>query len=716
MNHISKGIGVTVVALLFFSAAFFAGTAAYAQGDYDFNQCWNDSALSSLHDGIIDACQWTTGAINQVNSKYTESDGVPHRFLFTHNEPHTTHTATFQYDFTKSSVYGYDFIVDVDHTTPLSLLNPCGNLPPFISGTICQNVYANAVQVVVPDDPFDSVPAHLHPYGPGLRHILFGCDHNGTNTCSNISITSITHVPATTCFKDCGDSSVQITMQWDAPANETAYVGMWFAGELASAADPDGAGGAIGWGTGCGTPPGGCGASSAPGASYHMALISIDGDSIGGQDTSILIGGTSGHNADLQVTKTCPGTVTAGNNIVYTIKVKNNGPDTATSVYMDDTLPSGVTWISTSTSQGTCDDPTGSPQVIHCDIDFMQPGDEETITIVVNVPGGTANGTVLTNSATVGGAVTETNTANNTDTCETTVNTPTGGSVDVSVDKTCPGSDVVAGGANFDYTITVTNNSGSTDATSVTLTDSLPGGVTFVSSTPGSPICTESGGIVTCDLGTITAGSHVDVTITVQANPSTRGTITNTASVALTGQTNTSESSSDSCETNVVGQADLSITKPCQGTVHAGSEIDYTITVHNDGPSTATDTQVVDTLPTGVTFVSATSSQGSGCTYDGVVTVTCDLGTIAPSGSATITLTVQVNIGTTGSISNTASVSSAETDPDPDNNTSAACSTTVTAPVAVPALTDWGMLIFIILAGMISVYYLRRQRKSVSRG
>ena len=76
MNHISKRILVTVVALLFLSAAYFAGSVAYAQGDYDFNQCLNDNAMGSLNDGIIDACNWTTGAINQVNSKYTESDGV----------------------------------------------------------------------------------------------------------------------------------------------------------------------------------------------------------------------------------------------------------------------------------------------------------------------------------------------------------------------------------------------------------------------------------------------------------------------------------------------------------------------------------------------------------------------------------------------------------------------------------------------------------------
>ena len=96
----------------------------------DFRQCANDDQIGSKNDGIIDQCEWITGAITQNNSDYAESDGVPQRYIFT--DPGTgsdCHTVVFRYDFTKSDVYTYDFMVDPDHTVPSSLLNHCGNLP-----------------------------------------------------------------------------------------------------------------------------------------------------------------------------------------------------------------------------------------------------------------------------------------------------------------------------------------------------------------------------------------------------------------------------------------------------------------------------------------------------------------------------------------------------------------------------------------------------------
>ena len=40
--------------------------------------------------------------------------------------------------------------------------------------------------------------------------------------------------------------------------------------------------------------------------------------------------------------------------IIYTIKVTNNGPDTATSVVLTDTLPGSVTFASATPQQGSC--------------------------------------------------------------------------------------------------------------------------------------------------------------------------------------------------------------------------------------------------------------------------------------------------------------------------------------------------------------------------
>jgi uncharacterized repeat protein (TIGR01451 family) len=86
--------------------------------------------------------------------------------------------------------------------------------------------------------------------------------------------------------------------------------------------------------------------------------------------------------------------------------------------------------------------------------------------------------------------------------------------------------DPVFAGQNLSYTLTVTNVSGSS-ASSVTITDTLPVSVTFVSASPG---CINLGGTVVCNLGTVAAGSTTNFTVVV--TPTAGGLITNTLTVA----------------------------------------------------------------------------------------------------------------------------------------------------------------------------------------
>jgi uncharacterized repeat protein (TIGR01451 family) len=90
----------------------------------------------------------------------------------------------------------------------------------------------------------------------------------------------------------------------------------------------------------------------------------------------------------------------------------------------------------------------------------------------------------------------------------------------------------------------------------------------------------------------------------------------------------------------------------------------YTVTVTNNGPTTANATTLTDALPSAVVFVSATPSQGS-CT--GSTTLTCNLGTLGNGISTTVTITVTAS--TPGLVANTVTVSSADIDPDASNNT-----------------------------------------------
>lgn len=120
--------------------------------------------------------------------------------------------------------------------------------------------------------------------------------------------------------------------------------------------------------------------------------------------------------------------------------------------------------------------------------------------------------------------------------------------------------------------------------------------------------------------------------------------------------------------------ADLSITKTgSPDPVTVGNNLTYTITITNNGPNTATGVTLTDTLPGSVTFVSSTPSQGF---CSGAAVVTCSIGSLANSASATVAIVVTPTAA--GTLTSTASVTAAETDTNAANN-SATQGTTVSA-------------------------------------
>ncbi len=109
--------------------------------------------------------------------------------------------------------------------------------------------------------------------------------------------------------------------------------------------------------------------------------------------------------------------------------------------------------------------------------------------------------------------------------------------------------------------------------------------------------------------------------------------------------------------------ADLGVgmSGPTSGTV--GESPVYQITVSNAGPSPAQQVVFSDVIPAGASLVSAVPSQG---TCSGTSTVTCNLGSIAAGGSATVALTLRM--GAAGTIVDWVNVSSATPDPNSANN------------------------------------------------
>jgi uncharacterized repeat protein (TIGR01451 family) len=116
-----------------------------------------------------------------------------------------------------------------------------------------------------------------------------------------------------------------------------------------------------------------------------------------------------------------------------------------------------------------------------------------------------------------------------------------------------------------------------------------------------------------------------------------------------------------------VQSADVSLTMTqSANTVAPGSNLTYTLTAANLGPNDTTNVIVTDVLPTMSTLVSATPSQGAACT--GTTTLTCNLGTVANAGQATLTIVVTIAADAVGTVSNSASVVSDLPDPNMANN------------------------------------------------
>jgi uncharacterized repeat protein (TIGR01451 family) len=151
--------------------------------------------------------------------------------------------------------------------------------------------------------------------------------------------------------------------------------------------------------------------------------------------------------------------------------------------------------------------------------------------------------------------------------------------------------------------------------------------------------------------------------------------------------------------------ADLSLEKSVigSGPFTVGNSIIYNLTVSNAGPSLATGIVITDTLPGGVTFVSA----NPGCTHNAGV-VTCTIDPLFAGTSTTRSITVRAD--TTGTLVNTAVVTAATTDPTPGGNAATAPVTVgpAVSGVAVPTASEWGLLAMSVMLALAGVWFTRR--------
>jgi uncharacterized repeat protein (TIGR01451 family) len=396
--------------------------------------------------------------------------------------------------------------------------------------------------------------------------------------------------------------------------------------------------------------------------------------------------------ADVSIGKSGPATANAGTNITYGISVLNIGPSAANNVVWTDTVPAVTTFVSLTQNTGptfTCT--TGA--TINCSLASLASGAGATFTLVVSTSPATASGTVLSNTANVSTTTPDNGGGNNTSTVTTTVTTQ----ADVSIVKS--GAAAAAAGTNLSYTITVTN-AGPSNASSVSWSDVLPPNTSFVSETQDSgPLFTcTTGPTVTCSIATLAPSATASFTLTVLVSPSaTNGSsIVNTANVTTTTTDNNAANNTSSVTTLVSANGDLSVIKTGPAQTPSNTQVTYTVTVANAGPSTSANVTLADAVPANLTFASNSQTNGPSfnCTnppVGGTGTITCTIASFAPGDSATFQFTFNVppNVAPGTQTTNTATISSTTADPNPANNSSSVITTVASS---IPALSTWVLI------------------------
>ncbi len=224
--------------------------------------------------------------------------------------------------------------------------------------------------------------------------------------------------------------------------------------------------------------------------------------------------------AKLELTKTVDrDLVKPGDKPIFTIIVKNVGGSTATAVRLTDTLPSGL--VGDAIAE-TFDLPAGESRTVRLPATVT----DDATGVIVNTARVDWNGEVLTAPAQVRVQPV----------------------IDLKITKAVSAPSVKIG-ESVTYTMVVTNN-GPSLATGVKLSDPLPEGLTYVSSTASQGSASFAAGTISATLGSLARGGSA--TVTVVATTVRTGRFVNTASVSGTETETTLENNRASAALEVV--------------------------------------------------------------------------------------------------------------------------------------------------------------------
>ena len=326
--------------------------------------------------------------------------------------------------------------------------------------------------------------------------------------------------------------------------------------------------------------------------------------------------------------------------IRYDIVVANHGAEPATGVTLRDTLPVGVTLLSSTTD--TCTEDRG---VLTCNLGDLAPRDEAEVSIEVSPQ--TAN-TTLTNLV----EVFSDHTASITEVASTRVEPPREG---LFLERTVPARKVNPGDS-FGYTLTVTNaeldqKTNVDVSVDVKLGDVMAGAARVQISGDIRFGCQESSSGLVCRLGTLSGEEKASIDITVRPLDAAAGHTLNSTASCRSDQTSNDQCRAEKVSTLVRPQdcADLAVTVDGPPVVfHSAQDredIVYTLQVSNNGRSPGTGVRLTSVLPRDVAYKEYKQGGGGGgneffCSqsnrHQGTVTCTLEEGDLEADTSGKV--------------------------------------------------------------------------------
>jgi uncharacterized repeat protein (TIGR01451 family) len=256
---------------------------------------------------------------------------------------------------------------------------------------------------------------------------------------------------------------------------------------------------------------------------------------------------------------------------------------------------------------------------------------------------------------------------------------------DLTISKSHVGN-FMQGQSGAAYTLAVSNIGGAASSGAVTVTDTLPTGLTATAISGTGWSCTL--GTLSCTRSDVlnSLSNYPPVTLTVTVAGNAPATVTNTATVSGGGDANSANNTASDATTILLAGPDLTITKSHVGNFVQGQTGSYTLAVGNVGGTASSGAvTVTDTLPAGLTAV-AIGGTGWSCTLSPLSCTRSDA-VNSLNNYPPITLTVSVASTAPNSVTNTATVAGGG-DVNTANN-SASDTTTILTPVEGTIITTW---------------------------